>query len=84
MSLRLLRGCSFGAVAGGEGALELAGVLQMFAVGDGEAVSSVELLAGAEIDVFVGLGIQHGLQTCLRRHIDRRWWKAYMLVGVVW
>ena len=58
LSGKLFGGSGFGAVAGSECALELTGVLEVLAVGDGEAVGSVEFLAGAEIDVFVGLGFR--------------------------
>ena len=82
MSGKLLSS-NFSAVAGGQGALELAGILEVLAVSYGEAVGSVELFACAEVDVIVLCRIQDSIQTGLRRHIDRSRRKSYMLVGIV-
>ena len=73
----------FGLVAGGKGALELAGVLKMFAVCDCEAVGPVKLLACTEVDVSMLVRVQHCIKTGLRRHIDRSRRKSGIFVGIV-
>ena len=83
LSGKLFGGSGLGAVAGGEGALELAGVLEVVAVGYCETVGSVKFLACAEVDVAMLVWIQDCIQAGFRRHIDRSRRKPNILIGVV-
>ena len=63
--------------------MELFGILEMFLVCNSELMSTVKRRTGAEIQIAMFIRIQNGIQTCLRRHIDRSRRKTYILICII-
>lgn len=66
-----------------EGGLEVAGVAVVLREGGSELVGAAEIRIGAEEEVVVRIGIEHGVQAGLGRYGDGAGRKAGILVGIV-